>query len=95
MTSTKQAMHAGQDVIRTALEQPVPAGEATGGSQLAESVERAKAERAASRTGAYKHLMTGVSYMLPFVVAGGILIALAFAVAQLDGTGIENVVKPE
>ncbi len=26
----------------------------------------------------YKHLMTGVSHMLPFVVGGGILIALAF-----------------
>lgn len=26
----------------------------------------------------YKHLMTGVSFMLPFVVGGGILIALAF-----------------
>ena len=28
---------------------------------------------------AYKHLMTGVSYMLPFVVAGGLLIAIGFA----------------
>lgn len=27
----------------------------------------------------YQHLMTGVSYMIPFVVAGGILIALSFA----------------
>ncbi|MDR3021826.1 MAG: fructose-specific PTS transporter subunit EIIC [Clostridiales bacterium] len=26
----------------------------------------------------YKHLMTGVSHMLPFVIAGGILIALSF-----------------
>jgi PTS system fructose-specific IIC component len=30
------------------------------------------------RTGVYKHLMTGVSFMIPFVVAGGILIALGF-----------------
>lgn len=29
--------------------------------------------------GAYKHLMNGVSYMLPFVVSGGIIIALSFA----------------
>ena len=29
--------------------------------------------------GAYKHLMTGVSYMIPFVVAGGLLIAIGFA----------------
>ncbi|WP_313278196.1 PTS fructose transporter subunit IIBC [Kosakonia cowanii] len=29
--------------------------------------------------GAYRHLLTGVSYMLPMVVAGGLLIALSFA----------------
>ncbi|MCM3117745.1 fructose-specific PTS transporter subunit EIIC [Neobacillus sp. MER 74] len=31
-----------------------------------------------SRTGFYKHLMNGVSNMLPFVVGGGILIAISF-----------------
>ncbi len=30
------------------------------------------------KTGAYKHLLTGVSYMLPMVVAGGLMIALSF-----------------
>ncbi|OPJ56819.1 PTS fructose transporter subunit IIC [Alkalithermobacter paradoxus] len=38
-----------------------------------------KNEEKEKRTGAYKHLMTGVSFMIPFVVAGGILIALSFA----------------
>lgn len=33
----------------------------------------------------YKHLMNGVSHMLPFVVAGGILIALAFLVDTIMG----------
>lgn len=37
----------------------------------------------AKRAGPYKHLMTGVSFMLPFVVAGGLLIALAFAVGGI------------
>ena len=32
------------------------------------------------KLGVYKHLMSGVSHMLPFVVAGGILIALSFLV---------------
>lgn len=32
----------------------------------------------AERKGVYKHLLTGVSYMLPMVVAGGLLIALSF-----------------
>ncbi|TRQ18443.1 PTS fructose transporter subunit EIIBC, partial [Salmonella enterica subsp. enterica serovar Panama] len=31
----------------------------------------------------YKHLMTGVSFMLPFVTAGGLLIALAFALGGI------------
>lgn len=32
-----------------------------------------------SQSGAYRHLLTGVSYMLPMVVAGGLCIALSFA----------------
>ncbi|WP_316637806.1 fructose-specific PTS transporter subunit EIIC [uncultured Ruminococcus sp.] len=33
----------------------------------------------------YKHLMNGVSHMLPFVVAGGIFIAIAFLIDALSG----------
>ena len=33
----------------------------------------------------YKHLMSGVSQMLPFVIGGGILIALAFLIDQVIG----------
>jgi PTS system fructose-specific IIC component len=86
MTGTKQAMHSGQHVIQDALAQPVVAAGSGGGAgreSLAEAVARSKAERAAQRTGAYKHLMTGVSYMLPIVVAGGLSIALAFAVGGI------------
>ncbi len=35
-------------------------------------------EQKGEKTGVYKHLLTGVSYMLPMVVAGGLLIALSF-----------------
>ena len=37
--------------------------------------------------GIYKHLMSGVSNMLPFVVGGGILIALAFAFGGIKPEG--------
>lgn len=37
-----------------------------------------KAPAKQEKTGVYKHLLTGVSYMLPMVVAGGLLIALSF-----------------
>lgn len=38
----------------------------------------AKAEESGEKKGVYKHLMTGVSHMLPLVVAGGLLIAISF-----------------
>ncbi|MFG3500014.1 fructose-specific PTS transporter subunit EIIC [Pseudomonas sp. NPDC047963] len=38
----------------------------------------ASGEQKGEKTGVYKHLLTGVSYMLPMVVAGGLLIALSF-----------------
>lgn len=36
-------------------------------------------EEAKNKTNLYNHFMNGVNYMLPFVIAGGILIALSFA----------------
>lgn len=38
----------------------------------------------------YKHLMNGVSHMLPFVIGGGILIALAFLFDTLDPANPKN-----
>lgn len=46
---------------------------------LADQVNSIKEKEKESRKGPYKHLMTGVSFMIPFVVAGGILIAFSFA----------------
>lgn len=37
-----------------------------------------KTEESGEKKGVYKHLMTGVSHMLPLVVAGGLLIAVSF-----------------
>lgn len=37
-----------------------------------------KAKKKAQQTGIYKHLMSGVNFMLPFVISGGILIAFSF-----------------
>ncbi|WP_416825909.1 PTS fructose transporter subunit IIABC [Ectobacillus polymachus] len=48
--------------------------------------ESKKLEKQAS-IGIYKHLMNGVSNMLPFVVGGGILIALAFAFGGIHAEG--------
>lgn len=42
------------------------------------STKAANAEENGEKKGIYKHLMTGVSHMLPLVVAGGLLIAISF-----------------
>lgn len=79
-TSTNDAIHGGKDVIARALALPMPSAT----EKNAPKVEKQQ------RTGAYKHLMTGVSYMLPLVIAGGLLIALSFAVGGIhagDKTG--------
>ena len=84
-TTTKAALHDGRKVIEEALALPAPAS-----GSGAEAVKDLKAPRTSTRTGPYKHLMTGVSYMLPLVVAGGLLIALAFAVGGLDAGAQEG-----
>ena len=38
----------------------------------------------------YKNLMNGVSHMLPFVIAGGILIAISFMVDQFIGVPVDS-----
>ncbi|EGQ9393782.1 PTS fructose transporter subunit IIBC [Vibrio cholerae] len=42
------------------------------------SANSATNDKAEEKKGVYKHLMTGVSHMLPVVVAGGLIIALSF-----------------
>ena len=80
-TSTNAAIKDGQAVVKEALAQATAAPVATRtSSDYVAEVQAAKAARSKSRSGPYKHLLTGVSYMIPFVVSGGILIALAFAV---------------
>ncbi|PSL48612.1 PTS system D-fructose-specific IIA component (F1P-forming) (Frc family) /PTS system D-fructose-specific IIB component (F1P-forming) (Frc family) /PTS system D-fructose-specific IIC component (F1P-forming) (Frc family) [Salsuginibacillus halophilus] len=74
------------DLIEAALNGDAPIYEGTGEAQKAgEDAEETGGMRAVGQ-GFYKHLMNGVSHMLPFVVGGGILIALAFAL-DIDAEG--------
>ena len=83
-TSTKAAIHDGAEMVRKAIAEAKVAGGAAGGESYDDQVKQAKAQQAAARPGVYKHLMTGVSYMLPFVVAGGLLIAISFAIGGIN-----------
>lgn len=75
--STKAAIHDAAALIGKAQAEAAPWQAAS-----ATAAAPAGAQKAAA-SGPYKHLMTGVSFMLPFVVAGGLLIALAFALGGI------------
>lgn len=75
---------AGKRIYRCGTGIALKQAQATLKKALAEGKEESAAKAAGGaparkeKTGIYKHLLTGVSYMLPMVVAGGLLIALSF-----------------
>lgn len=73
-TSTGLALKKTAQEFDKALTEAKPYQPATGGAKPA-----ADSDSGQEKTGAYRHLLTGVSYMLPMVVAGGLCIALSFA----------------
>ncbi|HEV2662760.1 MAG TPA: PTS fructose-like transporter subunit IIB [Ktedonobacteraceae bacterium] len=83
-TSTNAAINDGQGLVKNALAQAASAPASGNKADYMAEVQAAKAAQSKSRTGVYKHLLTGISYMIPFVVSGGIMIALGFAFGGLD-----------
>ncbi|WP_252109692.1 MULTISPECIES: PTS fructose-like transporter subunit IIB [unclassified Halomonas] len=76
---------AGKRIYRTSTGTALKKPQVTIEAALADAnVENGAAAPASSQTkslkekGVYKHLLTGVSFMLPMVVAGGLIIALSF-----------------
>lgn len=80
ITKVSDGINKADELITRALEGNVPiykassSGEEEGVNTAGESFGRQ----------IYKHLMNGVSHMLPFVVGGGLLIAVAFLVDTYD-----------
>ena len=71
-----------EELLDRALNGNVPLYQAKGSSQAADSEE----ESDSVGHQIYKHMMNGVSHMLPFVIGGGILIAIAFLI---DGFAVD------
>lgn len=71
-----------EELLDRALNGNVPLYQAKGSGQAADSKE----ESDSVGHQIYKHLMNGVSHMLPFVIGGGILIAIAFLI---DGFAVD------
>jgi len=82
-TGTKEALKHGDDVISAALGPSTTVYQ--GGDGRADGGGPSAARAGAGGRGTpwymviYQHLMTGISHMLPLIIAGGLLIALSFA----------------
>ena len=73
ITSTKEAIHNPENLIKRAVD-----GETTVYKHTGAVTKTADTSNESIGRQLYKHLMNGVSHMLPFVIGGGILIAIAF-----------------
>lgn len=76
-----------EELIQTVLDGKAPVYQGTESSSESVSVENIETEGVGRQI--YKHLMNGVSHMLPFVIGGGILIALSF-LFDMDNAGAAN-----
>lgn len=81
ITKVANGIHKPEELINEVLDGDVPVYHAVPGSAKPE----ATGEKESVGRQIYKHLMNGVSNMLPFVVGGGILIALAFLIDTIAG----------
>ena len=74
-TKVADGINKPEELIQTILDKKAPTYHHSGAAAQEDSAEGESVGRQI-----YKHLMNGVSHMLPFVIGGGILIALAFLV---------------
>lgn len=75
-----QGIHKPEELIQKIIDGKVPVYHSDKAVENNDSGEKESIGRQL-----YKHLMNGVSHMLPFVVAGGILIAIAFLIDTIMG----------
>ena len=80
-TKVANGINKADELLDEALAGTAPIYHHAGGAAKAE--ESAADDESITRQ-IYKHLMNGVSHMLPFVIGGGILIALAFLLDTFD-----------
>ncbi len=81
--STADAIHHSDNLLEKAGSGNVPVYNHVGGSSESKTVG---GDETLGRK-FYKHLMNGVSHMLPFTVGGGIMVALAFLIDTICGYG--------
>lgn len=84
-TKVADGIHKPKELIEKIESGQVPIYHHHGGAAASEEVEGESAGRRL-----YKHLMNGISHMLPFVVAGGIFTAIAFLIDTICGNSVSG-----
>lgn len=84
-TKVADGIHKPKELIEKIESGQVPIYHHHGGAAASEEVEGESAGRRF-----YKHLMNGISHMLPFVVAGGIFTAIAFLIDTICGNSVSG-----
>lgn len=84
-TKVSNGINKPQELIEKALSGKVSVYHHDGEIKKADSSEKEGIGRQI-----YKHLMNGVSHMLPFVIGGGIMIALAFLIDTIAGAPADS-----
>lgn len=80
MTNVSKGINEPEVLIQAVIDGKAPQYTYQGGKTTESNVSEETAGRQI-----YKHLMNGVSYMLPFVIGGGIMIAVAFLIDTIAG----------
>lgn len=80
-TSVSSGINKPKELIEKALSGNVSIYKSEGGADTSDDSD----EQESFGRKVYKHLMNGVSHMLPFVVGGGVLIALGFLIDTIAG----------
>ena len=87
ITKVANGINKADELLDKAMAQDAPIYKGSGDD---DSASTASSENESIGRQLYKHLMNGVSHMLPFVVGGGILIAIAFLVDVYDPANPSN-----
>ncbi|MFN2926054.1 fructose-specific PTS transporter subunit EIIC [Lachnospiraceae bacterium YH-ros2228] len=79
-------IHKAEELVKKAQAQDAPIYHPAGDASEEDNASESRSGGSVGHT-IYTHLMSGVSHMLPFVIGGGILVALAFLLDTLMGYG--------
>lgn len=83
ITKVADGINKPEELIRKIVDKQAPVYE----SEEAQETVLENTEKKGIGHAVYQHLMSGVSHMLPFVIGGGIMMAIAFLIDTLCGYG--------